>query len=128
MVPMGYRANNFLDQLLCYHSLQQVAWSPFGMRAPLSDTPYTRPFRRYSPLLLYCLWMGGVAPNAGKRLVAGKTETDTSYRVISRVLSTVHTHLVLGEETVRTSSDVTGMRTRAAQYPSGQSTRYIPQR
>ena len=51
--------------------------------------------------------MGGIAPNAGRSLVAGKIGTDTFCRAISCVRSTVHTRLVLGGETVRTASDST---------------------
>lgn len=72
--------------------------------------------------------MGGIAPNAGKILAAGKIGTDTFCHAISRVRSTVYTRLVPGGETVRTFSNGTGMHTGAAQCPSERSTRYIPQK
>lgn len=125
---MGHNEIGFFHGNLAYHSLQQVAWSPFGMREPLSDTPCTRPFRRDSPLLICCLWIGGIAPNAGRSLVAGKIGTGTFCRAIFRIHSIVLTRRVPGGETERTSSDSIGIHTRAVQYPSGRSTRYTPRR
>jgi hypothetical protein len=114
-----------------YPSLQQVWWSPFGMREYIFDSLYRIiPFftSRYSPSPLCCLWMGTFAPNAGRNLAAGKIGTDTFCRAISRVRSIVRTRLVLGGEIVRTFSRSTGPHISAAQCPSVQITRYIPRK